>query len=524
MSSSLLHSYYEQAPRQLQDAATLTALRSRLEPFALQGGLEFSSNTNNNTTTDVEDDDMTTYQSAALQRIATQFADASTMDSLTDAQLVQLYTLQCIYQATNAQPNVLTWVDPRFAPFNEINATLAFPSWILSGGWKSSNTLPCGTNTTAPWYGVTCNEAGQITEISLVNNRLTGSWPAEIQLLASDALNGAGDLQYLEVFDNEFLFNNFDNSWMTNLGPSLGTYVVWLCGCVVVFCSRNRTQWIENDSSSAPIDLTPPIRIRLFLSTEYLFVGATGFAGRFPELPVGVLEVDFGYTLMHKGFDEESVFAFSPLLEYLNLGGNALNTTLPSSLTSLPNLKFLYVNDCFLRGNLTYLSQMPAIYEHWIDGNPDFGGTLPETTWPSTLASFSVTANGLTGTIPTSLNSTNLPDLQQLWLYDNDLTGSLPTELGSLSLLTVLEVGGNSLTGSSTTSTMPTEICDNTGLFGRLATVGADCSVMTCPCCTCCSLQECQPDLYPYTSVPTLAPTPEPQPVAVMPPLSLAFP
>lgn len=234
---------------------------------------------------------------------------------------------------------------------------------------------------------------------------------------------------------------------------------------------------------------------------EYLFVGNTGFAGHFPELPVGTLEADFAYTLIHKGFDD-AAFGFAPLLEYLNLGGNNLNTTLPPSLATHQNLKFLYIHDCFLRGGVEFLSGMPSIFELWIDGN-FVEGSLPEDIGnATTLASLSLTDNYLNGTIPLSIG--NMTNLQQMWLYDNSLEGPIPTELGSLIQLKTLYLEGNDIENES----MPDEICFNTGAFGKLDVLGADChdAAVACACCTCCGLHECQPDLYPVTASPTAAP------------------
>lgn len=203
---------------------------------------------------------------------------------------------------------------------------------------------------------------------------------------------------------------------------------------------------------------------------EYLYVGFTGFAGHFPQLPVGIIEVDFSYTLVHNGLTER-VFEFTPFVEYINLGGNGFNTTLPTTLTSSPNLKFLYVHKCLLRGTLDFVSTMPSIYELWIDVNPTLEGGIPDTIQNvTTLASLSFTANTLTGTIPSTLGT--LTNLQQLWLYDNNFSGTIPSEIASLPLLKIFEVQGNlGLTG-----TMPTEICNNVqSFFGRLDDVGGDC-------------------------------------------------
>ncbi|KAK3242273.1 hypothetical protein CYMTET_48030 [Cymbomonas tetramitiformis] len=63
----------------------------------------------------------------------------------------------------------------------------------------------------------------------------------------------------------------------------------------------------------------------------------------------------------------------------------------------------------------------------------------------------SLSANSLTGTVPTELGELTL--MTSLKLYDNSLTGTLPTELGELTLMTYLELSVNSLTG-----TVPTEL------------------------------------------------------------------
>jgi hypothetical protein len=491
------HTMLDLPARQL---ITAQELQPRLLPFVLQGGTEF--------------DDLASYQSKALERLALHpLLDTSVATPLEDAKLVQYYVLYCILEATNGQPNVMTSADYRFDIFDETN----FPEWTTTDGWLNVGSDPCGTtvetfsstsNTTTaevvefPWYGITCDEQGRVTDISLVNNLMTGYFPPEVKLLAGDgpfASSGAGNLNYLELYDNEFLFNNFDNTWMADLGTNLGKYsmhVVNVCVCVLDIVSSHS---LTHLFSAIPLS---------FL--EYLFVGSTGFAGLFPPLPVGVLEADFGYTLIHKGFDDPAVFADCQLLEYLNLGGNALNTTLPTTLTALPQLQYLYVHDCMLQGNLDYLTSMPAILEHWIDGNPQFTGGIPEgiNATSATLASLSLTANGLTGSLPTTLGL--LTNLQFLWLYDNALTGSLPSELGALASLKTLQVEGNPLNGI-----MPLEVCDNTGMFGRLSWVGVDCEDtanggdVECTCCSCCSLHDCQPDVYPETAAPTMAPSPQ---------------
>lgn len=168
-------------------------VQQRLLPFALQAGSEF--------------DDPESYQSKAVARTEEQIG----VEGFTDAKLVQYYTLYCIYNATNGVPNPITEANPDFA-----NRT--FPEWLFATGWETNNLDPCDG-----WFGVTCDAEGRVTDFTMVDNLMTGSFPPEIVLLASDGprATGAGNLNYLELFNNPFLFNNFDNSWMTELGSNL---------------------------------------------------------------------------------------------------------------------------------------------------------------------------------------------------------------------------------------------------------------------------------------------------------------
>ena len=185
-------------------------------------------------------------------------------------------------------------------------------------------------------------------------------------------------------------------------------------------------------------------------------------------LPSGVIEFAVEFALFDGGLND-AAFQDAQGLEYAFLGGNAFNTTVPSILGRLPELQFLYISDCFISVDLSYMQGMPKILEHWIDVNPGLTGPVfPFIGSLSTLASFSVTANSLTGALPTELG--NLFNMQQMWYYDNDLTGPIPSELGNLDQMTIFQVEGNAFTG-----TMPTQVCDNIGFLQPLQILGADC-------------------------------------------------
>ena len=203
-------------------------------------------------------------------------------------------------------------------------------------------------------------------------------------------------------------------------------------------------------------------------TTENLYFQGTGFAGTIPRLPSGLVELDASFTLLAGKLDGAS-FAGLENLSWMLLDGNAYNSSVPVELGSLPNLKFLYVADAFVTGDLSYMQGMPSIVEHWIDINPGLSGPVFSFIGElSTLGSFSVSQNSLTGTLPPELG--NIADMQQMWFYDNNIGGQIPSELGLLNSLNTLQLEGNDFTGS-----MPVEVCAQVGFLRPLEFLGGDC-------------------------------------------------
>eukprot|EP00536_Pseudo-nitzschia_multiseries_P014751 jgi/Psemu1/262404/estExt_Genewise1Plus.C_7630022 len=194
-------------------------------------------------------------------------------------------------------------------------------------------------------------------------------------------------------------------------------------------------------------------------------------------------ELDFSNTLFFGKLDG-AVFENLVDLRYLAMDGNSYHSALPSELVQLPSLEFLYVGFSFVEDNLDFVSRMPKIRELWVDDNPDLKGTIPSS-MGTTLASFSASNCGFTGSIPTEIGS--LSGMVQLWLNDNELTGEIPSEFGTVVTLEILNLQGNQLEGE-----MPASICARKRPFGRLEELGADCeAAITCSdqCCTCCGDQ-----------------------------------
>jgi len=398
-----------------------------------------------------DDINSTSYQSEAFLRLSQQVG----VDGFTDAQIAQYYTLYCVFYATNGVSNPITNNDARFQ-------NITMPEWLRTTNWKhKTNIGPCGiatlmngtketsirTTFTATnnngWFGVMCNAEGQVVALELFDNILTGTWPQEIVLLASDGpfSTGAGNLEILDLYGNEFLSNGGDSSWMSDLGSNMTTIIV----------------------------------------------EATGFSGDIPLLSDNLINFNIKNAYYTGGLIDDN-FVFSSQLNYLNLDGNILNASIPSALSQLPDLEYVYMSDNFLIGDLSPLQGSPVIKEFWADGNP--GLTGPLFSWlgnMTTLASLSLAYNNLTGSIPTEFG--NLLEMKQMWLQYNSLVGSVPTELGKLAKLRHLELEENAFTGF----VLP-PICEKTeSPFATLQTLGADCfdNNFFCPCCSCCNITEC---------------------------------
>lgn len=213
----------------------------------------------------------------------------------------------------------------------------------------------------------------------------------------------------------------------------------------------------------------------------------TGFSGDLPVLPESIVNFNAAEANFTGGFND-ATFALCNNLNYLDLETNQFNTKIPSALSALPNLQYVYLSDTLVTGTLAPLQGSPAIRELWMDANPLLTGPIePWIGSLTTLESLSLAYNGLTGELPSELGL--LTELKQVWLYGNNVTGTIPSELGSLNQLSVLQLEGNRLVGWA-----PRTVCEKTEFpLHSLKAFGADCynDGFWCPCCTCCDLADC---------------------------------
>ena len=281
------------------------------------------------------------------------------------------------------------------------------PDWTENAGWLSEPLTE--------WHGVETNAAGQVVELQLDGNGLSGEIPGEL-----------GGLSHLERLQLSF------NGLKGAIPPQLGG----LPGLIHLDLAGNR------------LSGTVPPELGALDHLTFLNLSHNRLSG---EIPGELGDLDS--------------------LEELRLYGNELSGSIPPELGTLANLRILYLHWNNLSGpipvvfgDLDSLERL-RLYDNELSGSipPELGtlanlrilylqwnnlsGPIPaELGGLHELIVLGLDGNNLDGRIPPSIAT--LSRLSVLDLAGNELTGPIPAELGSLRGLTVLHLGGNDLRGS----------------------------------------------------------------------------
>lgn len=105
------------------------------------------------------------------------------------------YVLACIYYATNGVGNRIT---------DLIIPGSTIPEWLVDD-WI--------TEDYCNWFGVNCNEEGNVIAIDLHENQLYGSWPNEVVLLKDH-------LVMIDLYNNYYL-HSIEPIWLTKMSELL---------------------------------------------------------------------------------------------------------------------------------------------------------------------------------------------------------------------------------------------------------------------------------------------------------------
>jgi Leucine-rich repeat (LRR) protein len=317
-------------------------------------------------------------------------------------------------------------------------------NWSYNTGWNVTNT-PCS------WHEVRCS-GGQVSELSLVENQLSGTIPPELGQLSR--------LRYLYLSSNQL---------SGTIPPELG--------------QLSRLQFL--DMSENQFSGTIPPELGQLNSLQHLNLSSSQLSGTIPP-ELGQLS-----SLTYLQLDKNQLSGTIPpelgqlsSLTYLQLSWNQLSGTIPPELGQLSRLEELYLDYNQLSGTIPpELGQLSRLRGLSLHGAGQFSGTIPpELGQLISLTSLDLSFNQLSGTIPpklgllSRLRNLNLggnqlrgaipPELGQLsnlrglWLSSNQLSGTIPPELGQLSSLWHLELCWNQLSG-----TIPPEL-------GQLSSLG----------------------------------------------------
>jgi len=242
------------------------------------------------------------------------------------------------------------------------------------------------------WYGITCNENGEVVGINMINNNMTGTLSLEIAMLTN----------LIEL-----------NLSINHLEGSLPWSIDTIASLSVLALSYNS---FSGDLSA--IDFSKMDRLTLF------DVDRNSFTGEFPA----------------------SMYQIKSL-KVLSMDKNNLTGSLTTAIGNLVELERFSLADNDLEGVLP--SQLGLLDKLQILGlsQNGFVGTIPTQVGAmSVLFSLDLGSNMLVGPIPSELGK--LASLKQLALFDNALTRSIPTSIGNLTKLTDLKLNKNKLTGT----------------------------------------------------------------------------
>ena len=316
---------------------------------------------------------------------------------------------------------------------------------------------------------------GDIVNISLNDNQLTGGLPAERAKsrgpqtleLANNRLTGEipawlGGIEYLL---NLRLNNNmFTGAIPPELSNALNMVTLLvagneLVGCVPTALLNSRTNDLDQLNLPYCDDAQPGdelcvngIVISDYRSKPGLVSDCRNLLLAKPALE-GNATLNWSENLDMQNWDGFDVSVFTwERVKAINLREFGLTGVFPKQLGELSELFILFLGMNQLSGQIpAELGKLTKL--GWLDlASNNLSGQIPTSlTEMTNLISLGLSDNNLSGPVPDGLN--NLQRLTGLFLSRNHLTGEIPSELAELPLLGELYLDGNELSG-----TIPREI------------------------------------------------------------------
>lgn len=333
-------------------------------------------------------------------------------------------------------------------PIPERDALVALYNATGGANWSDPWDLSTDYRT---WNGLTFDENGKVSEISLFGQGMNGSIPPEIEdltelknlfIAAEENLTGPipseiGNLRKLESLN--FFGNNLSGEIPSSIGNLSNLKVI-------DFQKNNLTGEIPSSIGNLPN------LIRLNLRENELNGNIP------PEIGNLLLLTTLDITNNELNGNIPAEIGSLSSLTALSLSNNELSGSIPSEIGNLINLESLWLNSNNLNneipddlGNLTKLNVL-SLFRNKLTGSiPDTFGNL------ANLNNLNLSINELEGNIPNSIWSLKM--LNSILLDTNNFTGSIPSDIGNLTNLYRLSIGQNDISG-----TLPNEIWSLTNL------------------------------------------------------------
>ena len=323
-----------------------------------------------------------------------------------------------------------------FALFNGTNGT----GWTDRTNWNSDAPL-------SDWFGVTVDGNGNVTELNLAGNNLSGHVPSALARLTR--------LKKIDFSDNEGLSGPLPFEL-----TGLRLESLLLRGTRL--CARTDTEfqaWLTAISNHGAEDCTETRPDWFVLAEFYNRTNGPGWSNNANWLSDRPFDEWYGVTtdeegrvtgleLQENNLSGELLAELGRLtnLSSLHLGWNNLSGPIPVELSQLTNLESLNLAANALSGPIPVeLSRLTNLSNLELHQN-DLSGPLPaELGRLTNLESLDLAANALSGPIPVELS--RLTNLSNLFLGWNNLSGFIPPELGQLTGLSNLSLQNNALSG-----------------------------------------------------------------------------
>ncbi|KAK3439106.1 hypothetical protein EUGRSUZ_C03748, partial [Eucalyptus grandis] len=284
--------------------------------------------------------------------------------------------------------------------------------------------------------------------LNLVNNSISGSLPSgrdlslpNLECLFLGINSFSGNIpQYLSNFSNLIIFDVSDNQLSGPIHTGLGN----LKNLEYFSIGFNH---LTGDTYGSELGFLSALSN--CLSLKLLALEGNPLRGSIPESIKNFsssLQILTAHNCQIRGCIPEEI-SFLKRLTWLDLGNNALDCNIPSSIGGLERLQRLYLDNNHLEGpipdeicNLTGLGEL-VLGQNRISGSiPNCIGNL------SNLQKFLISSNNMTLVIPFSL--WGLQELIFLNLSLNSFNGGLPLEIGKMRAIESIDLSWNRLTGA----------------------------------------------------------------------------